>query len=130
MTIEMTAAEHGIHYHSKTVWANGTASDADYTSGYDGQPAIVRGNRGMLLPVSLKRLGPKEVIATYIRGLQTVAVSRRVLSANGRVMTVTTTSWDESGKVLTNVGVYNRTASDAPGLNAEELAEAKPTSGN
>jgi len=128
MTIEMSAADHGTHYHSKTVWSNGSASDADYTSYYDGQPVMVRGNRGMLLPVSLKRLGPNEVMATYIRGLQTVAISRRVLSSNGRVMTVTTTSWDESGKVLTNVGVYKRADSGASRQAVEEISKTKLTS--
>jgi len=61
------------------------------------------------LPVSLKRIDRNTVEASYLRGRQVVATSRRVVSKDGRTMTITTTSPDKDGKTVTNVGVYERT---------------------
>jgi hypothetical protein len=108
MTIEMSAAGHGVHYHSETLLTNGRSVSADYAAEYDGKPVVVLGARGMLLPVSLKRTAPKIVVATYTSGFQVAAISRRVVSASGTIMMVTTTSRDASGKPVTNVGVYRK----------------------
>jgi hypothetical protein len=62
----------------------------------------------MLLPVSLQQVDSNTVVATYSRALQVVATSRRVVSRDGRFMTITTTSRDRSGKNITNVGVYKK----------------------
>jgi hypothetical protein len=40
--------------------------------------------------------------------MQVIATSRRVVSKNGRVMTITTVSTDKDGKSVTNVGVYEK----------------------
>jgi len=111
MTIRMTDSDSGkgIHYRSLTFWQNGAASSADYTAAYDGQPSVVSGGHGMLLPVSLRKSSATEVVATYSSGLETIATSRRVLSKDGNMMTMITTSRDKSGKSFTNVGVYRRT---------------------
>jgi hypothetical protein len=108
MTIEMSAVGRGIHYHSETQLANGRSFEADYTAEYDGKPVMVGGDRGMLLPVALKRVGHSDVVATYSRGFQVLATSRRAVSRDGKTMTVTTTSQDGSGKSVTNVGVYRK----------------------
>ena len=115
MTIEMRRAVHGVHYHSETQLTNGRLVSADYTADYDGKPVIVIGAKGMLLPVSLKRTGPNIVVATYSSGFQIVATSRRVVSTDGSVMTITTTSQDASGKTVTNVGLYRKTNSELVG---------------
>jgi hypothetical protein len=62
----------------------------------------------MLLPVSLKQLDSNTVVASYTRALQAVATSRRVVSKDGRLMTITTTSRDRSGKSVTSIGVYEK----------------------
>ncbi len=111
MMIEMSAAGHGVHYHSETLLTNGRSVSADYTADYSGKPVVVLGARGMLLPVSLKRTAPNAVVATYTSGFQVAATSRRVVSASGKVMTVTTTSRDASGKTVTNIGVYRKALS-------------------
>ena len=125
MTIEMKDGEHGVHYHSETVWLSGSRASADYTADYDGPPVIVMGAKGMLLQIQVRRIKPNEVSATYTRGMHTVAASRRVVSEDGRSMTVTTTSWDESGSVFTNVGVYTRVEQEArEGRRSEVGAQA------
>jgi hypothetical protein len=68
---------------------------------------------GLLLPVSLKRVDSNTVEASYMRGFQVVATSRRVISKDGLVMTVTTTSKDKDGNNVTNIGIYDRMAETA-----------------
>ncbi|MBZ5504726.1 MAG: hypothetical protein LAO78_04475 [Acidobacteriia bacterium] len=108
MVIVMEPAGDGVHYRSETTYANGNTTSADYTADYKGKEAIVMGYTGLLLPVSLKRLDAHTVVANYKRGSAVVARSRRVVSGDGRVMTITTTSPDKSGKEVTSIGVYDK----------------------
>lgn len=113
MTITMSPATNGVHYHSETKWANGRSSIADYTANYEERSATVTGDRSIMLPVSLRRVAPNVVIANYSRGLKTFATSRRVVSKDGKVMTVTTSSEDAVGKTVVNVGVYRKEDGDS-----------------
>jgi hypothetical protein len=108
MVVEMAAVGAGVHYFSETILANGSTARSEYTADYDGKPATVVGAHGLLLPVSLKRIAPNAVVASYTRGGRVVATSHRVVSNDGTVMTITTTSRDPSGRTVTNVGVYVR----------------------
>src|ERR1700704_5655834 len=108
MGIVMEPAGEGVHYRSETTYANGNSTRSEYSADYSGREAIVTGSAGLLLPVSLKRVDARTVIARYTRGLQIVAPSRRVVSNDGKLMTVTTTSPDQSGTSVTSVGVYEK----------------------
>ena len=108
MVIEMETAGTGIRYHSETTYANGSKTQANYHATYNGQQAVVMGARGMLLPVSLKKIDHHTVVASYARLLQVVATSRRVVSADGQIMTITTISRDAAGKRVTTIGVYEK----------------------
>ncbi len=108
MTIEMTATARGVQYHSNATYANGTKTQAQYVADYNGKQAAVMGERGFLLPVSLKRIDSRTVLASYMRGTQLIATSRRVVSPDGRRMTITTKSQPSPGKSVTSVGLYER----------------------
>src|SRR6476660_9122327 len=108
MTIEMTATARGVRYHSKTTYANGTTTQAQYVADYNGKQAAVMGDRGFLLPVSLKRINSRTVLASYMRGMQLIASSRRVVSPDGRRMTITTKSRSSHGRSATTMGWYER----------------------
>jgi hypothetical protein len=108
MVIEMTKAGDGIHYRSETTCADGRSTHSEYTADYAGKQALVRGAVGLMLPVSLHRVDANTVVATYTRGFQVIASSRRVVSEDGRFMTITTTSPDTTGKSVTTVGVYDK----------------------
>jgi len=112
MVIVMACAGNGVRYRSETIYADGHSSRSEYTANYDGREAIVMGSGGLLLPVSLKRLDAFTVVATYKRGGQSVATSRRVVSRDGRKMTITTNSPDKSGKNVISIGAYEK-ASEA-----------------
>jgi hypothetical protein len=109
MMIVMACAGNGVKYRSETTYADGHSSRSEYTASYDGREAIVMGSGGLLLPVALKRLDAYTVVATYKRGGQPVATSRRVVSRDGRTMTITTNSPGQSGKNVLSVGVYEKT---------------------
>lgn len=108
MVIDMEPAGDGIRYRSDTTYRGGRAVHAEYTAGYDRKQALVTSGRGMLLPVSLERVDSHTVIASYSRALVVVATSRRAVSADRRVMTITTTSRDSEGKSVTTVAVFKR----------------------
>ena len=108
MVIEIETAGEGIRYRSDTIYANGKTSHSQYTADYRGTPATVIGARSILLPVSLKRVNRHSVIATYRKGLDVMATSKRVVSADGKHMTIITTSRDQSGKTVTTIGFYRK----------------------
>jgi hypothetical protein len=108
LVIEMEAADQGIRYRSETTYTNGAITHAEYSADYNGKQVIVTGGHGMLLPVTLKRINSHNVVASYTQGLQIVATSRRVVSRDGRLMTITTTSKDSSGHIVTTVGTYRK----------------------
>ncbi len=99
---------HGVRYRSSTWYANGATSFSHYTAKYDEREVLVQGSNGFLLPVSLKRIATDTVVATYKRGMQPVATSRREVSADGQVMTITTTVIGKDGKIVTTIGVYDK----------------------
>ncbi len=108
MIIEIESAGSGIRYNSDAIYANGRLAHSQYTADYNGKQVTVLGAHSLLLPVSLKRLNSHTVVASYTRGFEVVATSRRVVSPDGRLMTITTTSKDQSGKTATTVGIYER----------------------
>ena len=113
MVIDMAPEGDGIRYHSETVPAVGEVFHVDYSAHYDGKPAIVTGDRGILLPVSLQRDGPRHVRATYTSAMQVVATSDRTLSPDGKIMKVVTVSHDAFGQSQTTVGIYRRDGTNA-----------------
>jgi hypothetical protein len=108
MLIEMDAAGDGIRYRSDATFSNGRTTHAQYTADYRGTPATVMGLRSLMLPVSLKRVDRRTVIATYLKGFEAVATSKRVVSTDGKHMTITTMSRDQSGKKATTIGFYTK----------------------
>jgi hypothetical protein len=108
MRIVMEPAPEGVHYRSETTHANDRTTVAEYFADYDGKPAMVIGSAGVLAPIALKRIDANTVDASYVKGMQVVAKSRRALSKDGRIMTITTVTYDDRHHTTTNVGVYKR----------------------
>ena len=108
MMIEMRSTERGISYRSNSIYWNGGEIHAQYTAEYDGKQVVVLGTHGMLLPVTLKRIDSHTVVASYMRGFELVASSRRVVSADGRTMTITTKFHQKRSNTIKTVGVYSK----------------------
>lgn len=107
MVIEMESVPSGIRYRSDTTYAQGRTAHSEYTAEYNGRQALVVGDHGLLLPVSLKRIDSRTVVASYMRGTEVVATSRRGISSDGLRMTITTIERGR-GKIATVVGVYEK----------------------
>ena len=105
-TVVIAAAGQGIKLTSDTVLADGTARKISYTASYDGKDAVVTGTPdydGMSLKKtangaegSRKKAG--KVVQTYTR----------VISADGKTMTVTSTGTTAAGGKVDNVQVYDK----------------------
>jgi hypothetical protein len=108
MLIVMQAAPQGVQYRSDTTFVDHRVSSAAYTAEYDGRPAMVTGDAGLMAPVVLKRKDRYTVDAVYVRGFQTIASSHRVISADGRIMTITTSSKSAQGTDIVNIGIYHK----------------------
>jgi hypothetical protein len=108
LVIEMEPSDHGIRYYSENTQADVVRTYCRCSADYNGRQVAVPGSSGMLLPVSLKRLDANRIAAYFTEALQVVATSRRVVSKNGRVMTIRTVSRDRFAKSVSNVGVYER----------------------
>jgi hypothetical protein len=106
MVIVMSESPDGVEYRSVAVQPDGRTATTEYVADYFGHLALVVGNAGLMAPVSIKKVDSRTVEAAYIRGFKSAAVSRRVVSRDGRVMTITTTSRSDSGARHVNVGVY------------------------
>ena len=108
MTITMEPGDKGIHYHSETTFSNGRHSVTEYTASYDERLTTVQQDSGVSAPVSLKRIDANTVEAQYERGFKTIATSKRVVSGDGKTMTITTVENRKEGKTNTNVSVFHR----------------------
>jgi hypothetical protein len=106
MIIVMSALSDGVEYQSVAVQPDGRTVTTEYVADYFGHLALVVGNAGLMVPVSIRKVDSRTVEAAYIRGFKPVALSRRVVSRNGLMMTITTTYLRDSGARHVNVGVY------------------------
>ena len=108
-TMDVVASRYspdGVEYQSVAVQPDGRTVTTGYVADYFGHLALVLGNQGLMAPVSTRKIDSRTVEAAYMRGFKPVAVSRRVLSRNRLMMTITTVSVSDSGARHVNVGVY------------------------
>jgi hypothetical protein len=105
-TVVIAAAGQGIKLTSDTVLADGTARKISYTATYDGKDAVVTGTPdydGM----SLKKTA-NGVEGSRKKAGKVVQSYTRVISADGKTMTVTSTGTNAAGGKVDNVQVYDR----------------------
>lgn len=108
MVIVMSPTAGGIHYRSDTTLSNGNRVSSEYTADYDGGLAMVVGTAGVMAPVSLRRVDERTIECSYMKGIRVIATSRRVISASGSTMTISTVSPAKDGTTATNVAVFDR----------------------
>ena len=94
------------HVAIESISAIGTAASSEYSYRLDGRDYPVTGSpeydtrslkgSGQVVEGTLKKAG--KVVQTY----------KRVISSDGRTMTVTTTGTNELGQTINNVAVYEK----------------------
>jgi hypothetical protein len=106
-TVTITAVANGIAVVSRGVDAEGKPIATDYTATYDGKDAPVKGSR-VYDTTSLKRIDASTSELTRKKAGRVIQTVRRVISADGKTMTVTTTGENEAGVRVNNVAVFER----------------------
>jgi hypothetical protein len=91
----------------KTVEADGTTTSFRYTAKYDGADYPVTGSPDFDA-ISLKRISDRILEATLKKGGKAVRTARRVVSPDGKNLTITTTSVGETGPQFRNTAIYDR----------------------
>jgi ABC-type transport system substrate-binding protein len=105
VTYEETA--HGIKRTGEAVNAEGNKTSFDYTAQYDGKDYPVNGNRNADT-ISLKRVNDRTVESTLKKDGKVVTTVRRVVSPDGKTMTLTITGTNAQGQKVNNVQVFDK----------------------
>ena len=104
-TLVITAAGQGVKLTSESVLADGSTRKISYTATYDGKDAAVTGTPDYDT-ISLKKTATG-MDGSRKKAGKVVQTFSRVVSADGKTMTVTSTGTNAAGKV-DNVQVYDK----------------------
>jgi hypothetical protein len=100
-----------INATSKGVDAEGKPTSGQWTVNYDGRDRPVTGSpadSGDLDAVSLKRIDTFTTEFTQKRAGKVVATGTRVISKDGKIMTITTKGTNAKGQAFNNVQVFDK----------------------
>lgn len=92
---------------TKGVDAQGNPTATGYTATYDGKDAPATGGASYDV-VSVMRIDASTVKITRKKGGKAVATVTRVVSQDGKVLTITTVGTDAKGQTAKDVGVFER----------------------
>jgi hypothetical protein len=106
-TITIVAAGNGISVTSMGTDATGRPINTTYTVNYDGKDMPVKGSPSYDM-TSLKRVNATTTELARKKEGKLVQTTRRVVSADGKTMTVTTTGENEQGIKVNNIGVFEK----------------------
>jgi hypothetical protein len=106
-TLKIEAAGKGEKVTSEQVTADGSKAVTTYTAEYDGKPYPLTGSPTADM-VMLKRVDAHTSDRTDTKGGNTVQTYHRVVSKDGKTMTVTIKGTNAQGKPFTNVAVFEK----------------------
>jgi hypothetical protein len=97
----------GIKATIVTVDAKGQSVTARYTANYDSLEYPLTGS-ATVDAIALKRINATTAEATLTHARKLIGTARRVISKDGRTMTISFRGTDESGRAVANVSVYEK----------------------
>jgi hypothetical protein len=106
-TMKIEAAGEGEKATTEGVNAAGTATGTQYTAQYDGKDYPMTGSQNADT-VALKRIDARTLERTDKKGEKVVATSTRVVSEDGKTMTITTKGTNAQGQAVNNVTVWEK----------------------
>lgn len=106
-TITYAESGNGVKRTGESVNADGTKTAFEYTAQYDGKDYPITGMPSADM-IALKQVNDRTVEATLKKGGKVVTHGRRVVSADGKTLTLTITGTDEQGKKVKNVEVFDK----------------------
>ena len=106
-TVRIEPSGQGEHVRSEALNANGTRVVMDYTAAYDGTDYPLKGSP-VANAVSLKRIDAYTTERFDKKDGHVVLVYRRVVSADGKTMTVTINGVNAQGQQVSNTVVFQK----------------------
>ena len=97
----------GVKTTVKTTWADRKTTSVEYPANYDGKDYPVSGSRD-IDAVALTRMDDFTSAATLKHAGKEIGVARRVVSPDGKTMTITYKGINSIGDKVDNVAVYDR----------------------
>ena len=108
LTVKYEATADGVKVTSEGVNAEGKPVATTYTATYDGKDAAVTGTGAPYDTIALKRIDPNTVETTTKKDGKVLSKGKRVVSKDGKVLTVTTKGTNAKGEATDNVAVYDK----------------------
>lgn len=106
-TVVYEAVGDAIKRTGETVDANGVTTNMQYTASFDGKDYPVTGSP-LFDSITTKRVNDNTAEATLKRDGKVVGNGRRVISKDGKSMTITVKATNAEGKQVNNVSVYEK----------------------
>ena len=106
-TTTITAAGSGIKISGRGVDADGKPTLTEYTGAFDGKDTVVVGSPAFD-SMSMKRIDANTTEVTRKKAGKVVQTASRVISQDGKTMTLTTIGTDGQGRKIHNVSVYEK----------------------
>ena len=103
----LTRAEQGVRFAATTVQANGDAATEEWTGTYDGKDFPFAGASDFDTQ-AVKAIDPLKAEFTLKKGSKIVMSGTRVISSNGKLMTVTVKGTNARGEAVHNVMVFDK----------------------
>jgi hypothetical protein len=107
LTVKVEASGQGEKVTAEFVNADGTRTTTVYTANFDGKDSPLTGSQ-IADTVSLKRIDARTTERTDKKGDKVAQTLRRVVSQDGKTMTVTTKGTNAQGQAVNNVGVFDK----------------------
>ena len=108
LTVKYEPTADGVKVTSEGVNAEGKPVATTYTATYDGKDAAVTGTGAPYDTIAVKRIDPNTVETTTKKDGKVLSKGKRVVSKDGKVLTVTTKGTNAKGEATNNVAVYDK----------------------
>ena len=105
--LKYEASEGGVKRTGETIEADGKKTGFEYTAKYDGTDYPVTGSE-YFDTIAIKRIDDNTAEATLKKAGTVVRNAKRVISKNGKVMTITMSGTNDKGEEIKNVSVYDK----------------------
>jgi hypothetical protein len=106
-TITYAETADGIKRTGESIDAEGSKTSFEYTAKYDGKDYPVSGSDAYDA-ITIKRINDNSVQATLKKSGKVVSTAHRVVSKDGKVMTLTITGTNAKGQKTKNIAVYEK----------------------
>jgi hypothetical protein len=107
LTVTVEAAGKGEKVTAEFVNADGSRTSSEYTANFDGKDYPLTGSQ-IADTVSLKRINARTTVRTDKKGGKVAQTLRRVVSQDGKTMTVTVKGTNAQGQAVNNVDVFDK----------------------